>query len=353
MKKIISLNLKEPEASLASEFTTLNWTNFQDYLHVIYHKTNDLNLVLDLLWQQQLEAGFISKGVLQHVTNLTEVTDPISKLKFVIEYNPARLNRGTAAKLNPNPVNILPGKNIPCFCCHENIKSGWPNERGFEITINKEQYIFLPNPAPLFKKHFTLVSKDHRPMTMDIGLVLEASKRIKGLWIAQNGANAGASNPWHFHLQVADVDFPITEISAQKSLKKKMGNSFIIVEKLDYPFSVYRFRFNKLNKEIVSYLTELQNYYLALDPNNRLTYAVKNIGDQFEAYFTLRSALKERVASYSENVGYPEPLGFLATPFEKEKSEWVKNGVPRYQKVLKELNIDSNYVKKFEGKLFT
>ncbi|MFA5879497.1 MAG: DUF4922 domain-containing protein [Candidatus Margulisiibacteriota bacterium] len=350
MKKIISFKLKASNNdNLISKLSGLKWDDFQKELAKIYHQTKDLNLVLDLLWQTQLAAGFISKDVFAYVNNITKIESPNEKIKFVIECNPARLNRGTSASKIVNPVNILPGKNIPCFCCLENIKAGWPIERGFEITLNKKQYVFLPNPAPLFSKHFTLAAKTHQAQIMDISAVLAASAKIKNLWVAQNGANAGASNPWHLHLQIADVEFPITNIPALISKNTKFVDSYLISEKLDYLFSVYRFKFDYASPKVVNYLTKLQNYYLSLDPNNRLTYVVKNSGNGFELYITLRSALKEKVASYSENVGYPEPLGFLATPYEKEKNDWVCDGLPRYKKVLEELSIDQNYIRKFES----
>ncbi|MFC1616870.1 DUF4922 domain-containing protein [Candidatus Margulisiibacteriota bacterium] len=321
---------------------------YQKYLRSIFRKNRDLKKVLDVLYKQQVKSGFIRRDVLKYVNNISKIKTKSGRVLCYLQHNPPRAKRGISPKKNPNPINILPGKNIPCFCCEENIKVQWPKERGFTVKINREQYIFYANPAPIFNNHFVLVSKKHKPMKMDIAILARVMRKLPGMCVAQNGPGAGASNPWHFHLQILKGDFPIEQTKAKKVYTKNLGkNTQIKIEELDYPFHVLRIKFARLNRDTVKYLQELQDKYLALDKNNRLTYmGKKKAAGDYEIYFTLRN-IKNKTKLYSESVGFPEPLGFLCTPYTKEKKAWLSGGHKRYGRLLRDLNVSDELYKKF------
>ncbi len=350
MKKIISLN----STFINLINNNLTYAEFQQKLEEIYQKTQNLPLILDILHKEQLHKGVISQEGLDCVKNFSyPIKDPVTDMEIIFQSNPARQKRGISNRVNPNPVNILPGKNIPCFCCMENIKNQWPDERGFEIKVDHKEYVFLPNPSPLFDKHLVLVSKEHRPMNMNINLGIKISDKLPNHWITQNDIDAGASNPWHFHLQLCEGDYyPIVKVPAEKSIKKQIDGQDLIIEKLKYPFEIYRFKFSKVSEGVISFLTKLTNEYLKIHSDNRFTYAIKNKGDEFELYVVLRDAKKQRVSVYGEAIGFPEPMGFVASPLEKDKEPWLKDGIGKYRELLQGARIDSAIARQFEKMVF-
>jgi len=350
MNKIISYNFQFFDIIK----NNLSYAEFQQKLEEIYQKTPNLPLILNILHKEQLHKGVISQEGLDCVRNFSyPIKDPVTGMEIIFQSNPARQKRGISTRVNPNPVNILPGKKIPCFCCMENIKNQWPDERGFEIKVDNKDYIFLPNPAPLFDKHLVLVSKEHRPMDMDINLGIKVSEKLPNYWITQNGINAGASNPWHFHLQLCEGDYyPIVKVPAKKSIKKQIDGQDLIIEKVKYPFEIYRFKFGKVSDGGINYITKLMDEYLKMHPDNRFTYAIKNKGNEFELYVVLRDAKKEKVPVYGETVGFPEPMGFVASPLEKDKEPWLKDGIGKYLELLQGVRVAPVIAEQFEKMIF-
>lgn len=328
---------------------TLNqysWEELQAYLDII-RQTGHLSDCLDVLYAQQKATQYIRKDVLEFVKNIDPIKDENNRTVFTIQLNPPRAQRGVPANSNPNPVHMLPTK-VPCFCCEENVKTQWPNERGFEVKINNKPYLFLANPAPLFDQHFNLVSKEHRPMEMDVELLATVSKLLPNTWVVQNGADAGASNPWHFHVQTFKADFPATSLKSVQSQYKLLSDGQLIkMEKLDYPFHLYRVNIKTLTPMAIQYLKQLQDDYLNLDPNNRLNISIYNKDQKsFEIYFSLRNT-HAKTAKYSGTPAYAETLGFLTTPKKEDKESWQKQGIFYFYGLLKEINTPESIEKAF------
>jgi len=86
----------------------------------------------------------------------------------------------------------------PCFLCPVNR----PPAQG-ELAL-KAGFIALANPMPIFKRHFTIAHRDHRPQdfaacSQDL---LELGRMLSPEFLVFfNGALAGASAPDHLHFQ--------------------------------------------------------------------------------------------------------------------------------------------------------
>ncbi|MFC1617395.1 DUF4922 domain-containing protein, partial [Candidatus Margulisiibacteriota bacterium] len=239
-------------------------------------------------------------------------------------------------------------------CCEPNIKVQWPKERGFRFALYKKNYIFYANPAPMFPMHFTMVSEKHRPMEMDVALVSKMMDKLPGLWIGQNGPKAGASNPWHFHIQVMKTEFPASKTKAKTTYEKVFSDKErLIIEELALPMPVYRFRFQKLTPKIIAFITSLKDKYLKMDPKNQITMAgTKRIDEKGNAGFELYLTLKNTDYKAKEyKIGYPEPLGFFCTPYKKRLGPWLQNGEKKYYEVFEKVRISDGLHDKFKENL--
>jgi len=111
--------------------------------------------------------------------------------KVILQYNLARAVSSGAA------VDKESIKNRPCFLCENNLPS---QQLG---VLYQGQYLILCNPAPIFEKHFTIVSLRHEPQEIDssIDWLLRLSADLPDYSVFYNGPACGASAPDHLHFQ--------------------------------------------------------------------------------------------------------------------------------------------------------
>ena len=110
-----------------------------------------------------------------------------------LQYNPARAVSSGAA------VDAESIKSRPCFLCENNLPS-----RQIGI-LYKNKYWVLCNPAPIFQKHFTVVSLRHEPQEIAssfTSLLELAADAASEYAVFYNGPACGASAPDHLHFQV-------------------------------------------------------------------------------------------------------------------------------------------------------
>jgi len=111
---------------------------------------------------------------------------------IILQYNPARAVSSGAA------VDKKSIKKRPCFLCRENLP---PEQKGI---LYKKQYLILSNPAPIFKRHFTVVATDHDPQDIESSLasfLRLAADMSPEYAVFYNGPACGASAPDHLHFQ--------------------------------------------------------------------------------------------------------------------------------------------------------
>lgn len=112
--------------------------------------------------------------------------------KIYLQYNPARAVSSGAA-VDPESI-----KKRPCFLCQENL----PVEQ--KGILYKNRYLILCNPAPIYKNHFTVVERRHKPQEIgsSINWLLSLGADLSPAYaVFYNGPSCGASAPDHLHFQ--------------------------------------------------------------------------------------------------------------------------------------------------------
>jgi glycosyltransferase involved in cell wall biosynthesis len=112
--------------------------------------------------------------------------------KIYLQYNPARAVSSGAS------VDSESIKNRPCFLCENNLPA---QQLG---VLYRNQYLILCNPAPIFEKHFTVVSLRHQPQEIasSINWLLQLGADLSPDYaVFYNGPACGASAPDHLHFQ--------------------------------------------------------------------------------------------------------------------------------------------------------
>lgn len=319
----------------------LNQNQLQFLLNKLYLSSKSLPVVLENLFFQQKSSGFISKETLLYIDNYQTIELPNNFLN--IQCNPARQNRGVSDKPNYNPVNIIPFHGgIPCFCCWENINQQWPRERGFEFKITSEgiqqkEFIFLPNPFPIFHFHFTIALQEHLYNDMDIETVLKLARMLsEKWWVIQNAADAGATNPWHLHLQTFKADLPISVLKPRKTI---ISNEDLHLARLEHGASLYKFTIPLDSRFGFKQLKKIQDQFLKADKDNRLNYLAQFKGNKYHVYIVLRNK-RFRTSMFSEvQPGYAEISGFITTFTKKNYEEWLLNANELYSGLMQEIQV--------------
>lgn len=111
--------------------------------------------------------------------------------QIVVQANPGR-SRSVHADVDPVSVSRR-----PCFLCKENIP---PEECGIAFG----EYVILPNPFPILRRHLTIPLREHCPQRLKgrVERMLELARAIgPDMLVIYNGAGCGASAPDHLHFQ--------------------------------------------------------------------------------------------------------------------------------------------------------
>lgn len=110
-----------------------------------------------------------------------------------LQFNPARVVSGSA------PVDPESIRKRPCFLCRGNLP---PGQHGI---LYRNRYMILCNPAPIFDRHFTVVTLKHQPqdiMSSLSWLLQLATDASPDYTVLYNGPACGASAPDHLHFQM-------------------------------------------------------------------------------------------------------------------------------------------------------
>jgi len=114
-----------------------------------------------------------------------------------VQYNPGRI-RSSAANVDQKSI-----AERPCFLCSANRPSMQE-----EVAAGND-FIFLINPYPIFRKHLTIPSVRHTPQRISghFDDLLELSVALPGYVFFYNGPECGASAPDHLHFQAGNRNF--------------------------------------------------------------------------------------------------------------------------------------------------
>jgi len=103
-----------------------------------------------------------------------------------------------------------------CFLCRQNITECNPKERLIPVRLAGRDYVIGANFAWIEENHFTVMAAEHidqdfTPHVLDamVDLYRLAGGEYRVLY---NGAQAGATIPWHLHYQVTTERLPIEDL---------------------------------------------------------------------------------------------------------------------------------------------
>lgn len=113
----------------------------------------------------------------------------------VVQANPGR-RASTHAKVDSQSIAAR-----PCFLCPENLPE---DERG----IACDEFVVLPNPFPVLKRHCTIPLRRHQPQRLanfERAILMLARAVGPEMVVFYNGPRCGASAPDHVHFQACDA----------------------------------------------------------------------------------------------------------------------------------------------------
>ena len=116
--------------------------------------------------------------------------------KVELQYNPNRADSSGAA------VDQESIKKRSCFLCAGNLP------RGQQGILYRGDYLILCNPAPIFDRHFTIVTLQHQPQEIGSSLdwLLQMAADLSPAYtVFYNGPACGASAPDHLHFQMVPI----------------------------------------------------------------------------------------------------------------------------------------------------
>jgi hypothetical protein len=187
------------------------------------------HLSQDLYGNQQKQWQMLADGVLALGNVQTKVVD-CGSFSVRLQYNPKRIV-STGAKVDSASI-----KERKCFLCVGNL----PAEQ--QGVLFQEKYLFLCNPMPIFKEHFTISHINHIPQSIEEQILtfLALAKELSPVYsVFYNGPKCGASAPDHMHFQASPTGLiPVEgEIVERRKIKKQIGGVSISTVK-DYGRSV-------------------------------------------------------------------------------------------------------------------
>ena len=178
-------------------------------------------------WNDQLSTGFLL-GDPHGPVETRHAVDPATGVEFRLRWLPHRELRGDLAALERLGI-LAPGwdegpllsdprdpHGRHCSLCPANIAVCFPTEILVPIEAGGRTWQAGANFAWLGNRHFTVIAERHEDQTysrsileaaVDIGRQTEGAFRV-----IFNEWGAGASIPWHLHLQVTSDPFPIERL---------------------------------------------------------------------------------------------------------------------------------------------
>jgi len=309
------------------------WNDLNARLKVIEAEAG-LAGVFAALETDQRAGGFILQN-LDDVERLTFFDNGEDSDFFRIQFNPQRAQRfkGAGLSVPPDGEEEINGG---CFLCRENIR--WQQqgrEIGYEIPIDDRIYYALANPFPLLPNHMTVASREHRPqdwqfaepLGTEVDLIvrdlLAIASRAVGFVGFYNGANAGASNPDHFHFQFCSRPPEAPEFPLEKMVGRKCngGDEEIMTEHYPLPVAVWKGTAEAVETRAAKWIRNWANRNGPRLQTLTGNFVVSNDGgpDRLTLYFVPRDRTKVHVNGFSGLIGSLEILGELVLSTEKDK----------------------------------
>ena len=207
---------------------------------------------VDDLLQRQFAASEHYTKVFSGLESVRTRTIDFGTFNYVLQYNPGRIGSATAdTKKKVTPDN--------CFLCEAH---RFPGQIALEYD---EQYNILVNPYPIFRKHLTIVDKNHVPQEIigEEAKMVQMAEDLPGFTVFYNSRNSGASAPFHRHFQACETkELPVFcqwDALMQEKLYESHGadpfsNGYGII----YDGTRYMYLINTHTKDLATqYLTQI------------------------------------------------------------------------------------------------
>jgi hypothetical protein len=180
-------------------------------------------------WDEQARSGFLLSPPEQAKIETRTVRDEVSGVDFRLRWLPHRELRADVAELerrgivNPHrrPDVLFRDPRDPpgtyCFLCAGNIREANPMEILVPFTLSGREYLAGANFAWIAEHHFTVMAAEHVDQGFTdhaLDAMLDLHRRTEGSFrVVYNGAQAGATIPWHLHFHVTSEAFPVERLA--------------------------------------------------------------------------------------------------------------------------------------------
>jgi hypothetical protein len=179
-------------------------------------------------WQAQADDGFLLSDPYAADIEVRTEPDPISEVPFRLRWLPHREIRFDVAELERRGI-LNPGRaekplfgdprdpsGRHCFLCISNIEVVHPREVLVPLELAGRSYVAGANFAWIGLNHYTVMAAEHIDQDFTphvLEAMLDLHRATGGTFrVLYNGAQAGATIPWHLHLQITTDRFPVEDL---------------------------------------------------------------------------------------------------------------------------------------------
>ncbi len=182
--------------------------------------------VLDRVWRDQGRVGFLLPA--SDEIEVRQVQDAISGVPFRFRWLPHRELRSNLPELEARGIvstdrggtELFRDPRDPpgrfCFLCARNIRVSNPKEELVPLRLAGRDFYAGANFAWIAQGHFTVMSAEHRDQEFTDGTLaamLDLHAQADGEYrVIYNAPHAGATIPWHLHLQTSRERFPVEDL---------------------------------------------------------------------------------------------------------------------------------------------
>ena len=188
-----------------------------------------LDEVLSATWQDQADVGFLLSDPASADIEIRTFPDPVSGLAFRFRWLPHREVRSDVAELERRGILSPDRSEVPLFCdsrdpsgrhcflCVDNIAVCHPLEELVPMQLAGRDYAAGANFAWIGNDHYTVMPVDHvdqdfTPHVLDA--MVDLHTQTDGSYrVLYNGADAGATIPWHLHYQITTDRLPVEDLA--------------------------------------------------------------------------------------------------------------------------------------------
>jgi len=176
-------------------------------------------------WDAQRRQGFLLTDPAHVEIPTREAVDPTNGVPYRFRWMPHRELRGEIAELERRGIlnperdeRVLfrddrDASGRHCFLCASNIAECHPMETLVPLELAGRHYFAGANFAWIERDHFTVMAAEHVDQYYSrhvLEAILDLHRKTAGRFrVLYNGIGAGATIPWHLHIQITTAPMPI------------------------------------------------------------------------------------------------------------------------------------------------